>query len=130
MAEQVASTARGRGPLGSLKRLVHVLLEIAETRLDLLSNEVQLEAVRVARIAIFGAAALLFLCFAVMLATLLVIAALWDVIGMAGIALFVVIYGVIGVALLLRTMRLATARSFMFQASVAELAKDRERLMS
>jgi uncharacterized membrane protein YqjE len=127
---EVGSTVSGRGLLGSLKRLAHTLLEIAETRLDLLSNEVQLEAVRLARIAIFGAAALLFLCFTVMLATLLVIAALWNVIGMAGIALFVVLYGAIGVVLLMRTMRLATARSFMFQASVAELAKDRERLMS
>jgi uncharacterized membrane protein YqjE len=128
MADPVASTASGKGPLGSLKRLLRTLLEIAQTRLDLLGNEVQLEAVRLARIAIFGAAALLFLCFAVMLATLLVIVAFWNAIGMAGIALFTVLYAVVGVLLLMRTIRLATSRSFMFQASVAELAKDREQL--
>jgi uncharacterized membrane protein YqjE len=133
MADEVSSAGGGGGVLGALSRLLHALLQVAETRLDLLSNEVQLEALRLGRVAVYGAAALVLLAFAVLFGTLFVIVALWNVggvaAGVASIAVFTLLYAVVGVVLLRRTLRLAAARSFMFEASVAELAKDRRKIV-
>jgi uncharacterized membrane protein YqjE len=129
MAGDVSSAGTGTGILGALSRLLHTLLQVAETRLDLLSNEVQLEALRLGRIAIYGAAALVLLAFAVLLATAFFIAAFWEVAGIKLIAGFTLLYGVAGVVLLRRTLKLAAERSFMFEASIGELAKDRRKIV-
>ena len=116
------------GLIVSIKRLLATLFSIAATRLELLVNEVEEERLRLTQMLVFALFALFCFGMCILLLTIFVVVLFWDdhrlvVTGGLG-ALF---FGLsMLMALLLRSK--AKARSRLFSASLAELAKDREHL--
>ncbi len=116
------------GLFDSLRTLLATLLATVHTRGELLQVELEEERLRVAGIAIVAVAAAFFLALAVLLFSFFLILLFWDthrvlVSGLLGLG-----YLVIGIACALIARRRSRVKSRLFAASLAELAKDGERL--
>lgn len=127
-AEPGTRTQQAAGLLGSARGLLRTLLGILQTRLELLGNEVQEEALRLRRLALFSFVVVFFFALAVIFGTLFCIMVFWERYGVAAIGFFAVLYALAGLALLLWLRRTVLSQSRLFETSLAELAKDRERL--
>jgi uncharacterized membrane protein YqjE len=128
MAGESEAGARSGGLLNSLKQLVATVGTIAQTRLELLGDEIQAEKHRVAQVLLFGAAAVFCLACSLLLVTVLVIVMLWESNRLLAIGGFSVMYLALGLALALAARKRAGAGTNLFQASIGELQKDRDRL--
>ena len=128
--DSATGTTRKGGVLGSVKRLLSTLVEVAHTRLKLLANELKEEGLRLSRLALVAALAVFFFVLGIIFLTLLVIVLLWDshrVLVVGGFAgLYLALAGVFGWMLYQR----ARERSRLFEASLSELAKDLKQLSS
>lgn len=116
------------GLLESLKRLAGTLLAILQTRLELLSNEIEEEMLRIGQILLYGIVALFFFFLSVLLLLSFIVALFWDthrlqVLG--GLTAFFLVAGLLVVYALRRVVR---EKSKLFSASLAELSEDRGRL--
>jgi uncharacterized membrane protein YqjE len=128
--EQSGSEAAGLagGLFQSLSGFVGTLVNVAQTRLQLLTTELQEEVQRAAQMLIWAFIALFAALLGLFLGALAIIFAFWDThrlaaaLVMTGILLAIAA----GAGLVLRT-KLAT-RPPMLDATLAELAKDREQL--
>ena len=127
-ADSTAGAARTGGLLSSIKKLVATLVAVAETRLQLLANEVHAEGLRLTQMLLLGAAAVFFLACGVLLLTFLVIAMFWDTNRLLAIGGFAVLYLAIGAGLAAAARGRAAAGTRLFEASLGELKKDRDRL--
>ncbi len=123
-----AAGARAGGLMSSLKQLVATLVAIVHTRLQLLGVEVQAERLRLAQMLMLGAAAMFFLACSVLLLTLLVIVMLWDTHRMLAIGGFAGLYLALGTAFGVAARARAAAGTRLFEMSLSELQKDRDRL--
>ena len=127
-AEESSHTeSSGGGLLQSLRNLAATLVAVLQTRLELLATEIEEERVRMQRLLLFAAAAIFFLALAIMTLTLFVIALFWDTYRLWVIGALVVLYLVAGFTAASAARRQTTSRPF--SASLAELAKDLERLI-
>lgn len=128
------SPDRGRGPIGGLFRSLAQLLAtgigIAQTRLELLSTELQEEVHRVAEIMLLAAVALAAAGVALFLMALAVIFVFWDthrVLASVGVtATFFLIAVIAGLVLRAKIRH----KPPLLDATRAELAKDRAALMN
>lgn len=127
-ADSTAGAARAGGLLSSVKKLVVTLVAMVQTRLELLANELHAERQRIAQMLVLGIAAVFFLAFGFFLLTFLVIAMFWDTNRLFAIGGFAVLYLVIGAALAAAARGRAAAGTRLFEASLGELKKDRDRL--
>jgi uncharacterized membrane protein YqjE len=124
--------ARGpfAGMFASITKLLATAIGIAQTRLELLTTELQEEVHRVAEIMVYAAVALLSAGVGLFLLALLVIFVFWDThriaASIAVTSTFFVI--AVGAALVLRAK--VRAKPAMLDATIAELKKDRAQLMS
>lgn len=125
---QAGGEAGGSGLLASARRLVATAVGAAQTRLELLSTEAEEHIVRLSRLWILAACALLLLTLGVLLATVFILILFWDTHRLAAAGLLALAYlaGGVGVALYARNQ--ARAQPRLFAASLAELAKDRKEL--
>ena len=127
MAEPQASR---EGLFGSLKMLGATFAAILQTRLELLSTDIAEERSRLGSILLLALVALFCLGVGVLLLTLLIVVLFWDTHRLAALgtltALFLAAGGGIG---WLARQRLQS-KPRLFEASIAELAKDREQLGS
>ena len=123
-----AAGARAGGLMSSLKKLVATLVAIVHTRLQLFAVEMQAEGRRLAQMLMLAAAAMFFLACSVLLLTVLVIVMLWDTHRMLAIGGFAGLYLAIGAAFAVAARARAAAGSRLFEASLSELQKDRDRL--
>lgn len=128
------SPDRGQGPIGGLFRsLSHLLataIGIAQTRLELLSTELQEEVHRVAEIMLWAAVALLAAGVALFLLSLSIIFVFWDthrVLASVGVTATSFLIAVIAVLVLRAKVR---SKPPLLDATRAELAKDRAALSS
>jgi uncharacterized membrane protein YqjE len=128
--ETAAGARRPSGLLGSLKNLTGTLLGVVQTRLQLLANEIHEEKLRLAQIAVYAVAAVFFLVFGILLSTLFVIVLFWDSNRLLAIGAFAGIYLLFGSVLGMMALNRANTRSRLFEHSLRELDKDRERLSS
>lgn len=125
--------AAARGPIGglfrSLARVLATAVGIAQTRLELLTTELQEEVHRVAEIMVWTAVALLAAGVGLFLLALVVIFVFWDthriIASIAVTASFFLIAAV--AALVLRAK--VRGKPPMLDATLAELKKDRETLL-
>ena len=130
MAEQQSSRRPrpGLGLLDSAKALLATLIAVVHNRLELLSTELQEEIERIALMLLWGAAALFFVFLAIAFLALLILIAFWDdhrlLVAALLAALFVVLALVAGFA----ARKQIAAKPRPFDASLNELAKDREEL--
>ncbi len=128
------SADQRRGPIGGLlhsfSQLLATGIGIAQTRLELLSTELQEEVHRVAEIMLWAAVALLAAGVSLFLLALLVIFVFWDThrilasVGVTGT--FVAIALIAGLVLRAKVR----GKPPLLDATRAELAKDRAALMS
>ena len=129
-----SSFERGRGPVGglftSIAQLLATAVGIAQTRLELLSTELQEEIHRVAEIMVFAAIALLAAGVGLFLLALVVIFVFWDTHRMAAsigvTAAFFLIALVAGLVLRAKVR----AKPPLLDATLAELKKDRANLLT
>ena len=124
----------GRGPVGGLFTSIAQLLAtgvgIAQTRLELLSTELQEEIHRVAEIMVYSAIALLSAGVGLFLLALVVIFLFWDTHRIAASITVTGAFFLIAVVAALILRAKVRAKPPMLDATIAELKKDRASLMS
>jgi len=118
----------GRGLFAAGKGLFATVVAILLTRLELLATEIEEEKLRLTGIAFFAFFALFFAAMTIVLVTVFIVVAFWDshrlwVLG-GGVGVF------FSLALLATLMVASRIRvqSRLFRTSLAELAKDRDKL--
>jgi len=120
--------AGSTGLMESLERLAGTLLAIFQTRLELLSNEMEEERVRIEQMLLYGSVALYFFGLAIMLLTAFIVVLFWDSHRLLVLGGFTALFFVAGLLVLNELRRVAREKSKLFSASLAELADDRDRL--
>jgi len=116
------------GWTGSLRARLDNLLAAAQTRLELLTVELQEEKLRLARLLFMTVLAALFLGFAAVFAALWITVALWDSHRLLALGLSTGLFVTLGVAAATVAARTVAAGSRLFAASINELNKDRSAL--
>jgi uncharacterized membrane protein YqjE len=120
--------AESTGLMESLERLAGTLLAIFQTRLELLSNEMEEERVRIEQMLLYGSVALFFFGLAIMLLTAFIVVLFWDSHRLLVLGGFTALFFVAGLLVLNELRRVVREKSKLFSASLAELAYDRDRL--
>ena len=119
--------AESIGLMEALKRLVENFLAIGHARIQLLSNEVEEERLRIQQMLVYGLIVLFFFGLGIIALMAFIVMLFWDnhVAVMGGLTalcfiIAILVWNALG--------RLAKEKSKLFSASLAELSKDRERL--
>lgn len=128
--ESGPGAARSPGLFASLRNLAATLISIAQTRLELLSAEVEEERLRLLQLLLTVFVALFFSALGIVMLTLAVVTVFWDTHRVLVMILFTVLYLGIGTVCGLVVRSRARGKSRLFSASIAELAKDRQQLAS
>jgi len=123
-----AAQAQLPGIYDSLKRLLGTLAAIAQTRIELLGTEVEEQVARLVSMLLWTIIALFCGFTAAILIAIVVLLTFWDTNRMLAAVLLVAGYASLGLLAWLRIRALARARPRLFQATLEELAKDRDRL--
>jgi uncharacterized membrane protein YqjE len=127
-----SAAAAGAGPIAGLTRSVATLLAtltaIAQTRLELLSAELQQEVHRVAEITVWTLIALLSAWMGLFLAALAIIFFFWDTHRLLATAIVTAFFIILAFAAMLVVRGKVRGRPRLLEATLTELAKDRERL--
>lgn len=127
MSTDAASAGKG-GLLESVKTLAGTLLAIGQTRLELLSNELEEERAWLTSMLVWTLIALFCATLAVVLATLLVVVIFWDTYRLLAISMMIALF-VAGAGFSWRVVcNMSRSKPRLFSASLAELSKDREQL--
>lgn len=127
-ATREPDSLRSRGLFSSLRRLLASGVATVQTRLELLSVELQEERARVLGLLAYGAAALILLLAGVIFLAVFLTVLWWDSHRLLVLGVFSALFlGGGGVALTL-ALRQARSGSRLFAASLAELAHDRAAL--
>lgn len=128
MTEREPDAGHGPGLLASLQRLMATLLEVLQTRVEIIATEFEEERVRLRELVVYGVLMLFFVSVGLTLATLFVVTLYWDTNRLAvlgGVAsLYLGLGGIAGIVL----YRRLKCRSRLFATTVSELAKDRDQL--
>src|SRR4030042_69997 len=125
---QTPGTSCRGGLFDSLKVLAATLLAIAHTRLELLSTELEEERVRLSSMLVWTLAALFCAGLGVVLATLFVVLALWDIHRLLALGIPAILFLLGAVVAWLIVRGKARAKPRLFAASPAELSQDRKGL--
>jgi len=104
------------------------LLAIFQTRLQLLSNEMEEERLCIEQKLFYGSIALFFFGLTTILLTAFVVVVFWDSYRLPVLASFTVMYFAAGLLAWNALRRAAREKSKLFSASLAELADDRDQL--
>lgn len=118
------------GLLSSLHSMVATVLEIIQTRIEIIANEVEEEREHLRAMILYGLLAVLFLTLGLLLGTLYLVLVFWDEYRVTVVGLFAGLYLIGGIAGLLMIRRRERQRPKMFSTTVAELRQDRENLRS
>lgn len=118
------------GLMQSLRGLVATLLEAVQTRLQLLATEVEEERLRILQLLLWGALSLLFTVLGLVMLTFFVVLVFWDTDRVLATFVIAAVYLAIGALLAFRVRARARRKSRLFAATLAELDKDRDRLIS
>lgn len=128
MAEETRAGAGGL--FDSLKTLSGSVVAIVHTRLELLSNDIAEERAHLTTLLVLGLIALFCLGVGVVLLAVLIAVAFWEshrLVALGGLTGFFLAGGA-GLAWL--ALHKARTRPRLFEASLAELSKDRQQLSS
>jgi uncharacterized membrane protein YqjE len=114
--------------LSSIKSLVSTGASIAQTRLELISVDVQIARTQLIRLLVMIMSALFFLFFGLVLMALFIVIYSWESDRMMALGLLTGAFLSIGLILAALIMQSLRTTPKLFEASIAELAKDREAL--
>lgn len=112
----------------SIKRLLSTLTSIVSTRLELLANELQEERLHLTRMLFFALFALFCFGVGVLLLAAFIVVLFWDEHRLAVLGTLSIVFFALGMLTTLLLRSRMEAKSKLFSASLAELAKDREYL--
>lgn len=130
MAEQDKAGGEHSGGLfASLRIFAATSVEIAQTRLALLANEIEEEKLRVGQLAVFGAVALFCFVLGIVFLAIFMTVLFWDSHRLLVLGIFSALFFCAGVVALQLFRGHASAGSKLFSASLDELGKDRQRLL-
>lgn len=118
-----------RGLFRSLRNLLATVIAIAHTRLELLSTELRQEIHRVAEIMVWTLIALLAAGIGLFLLALVVIFAFWDTHRLMASVAVTSVFAVIALAAGLVLRAKVNSKPRLLDATLAELAKDRDSLL-
>ena len=114
--------------LSSIKNLASTGASIAQTRLELLSVDVQIARNKLIRLLVMIVSALFFLFFGLVMLALLIVIYSWESDRMLALGLLTTAFISIGLILALVIMKALRNMPKLFEASITEFAKDREEL--
>ena len=114
--------------LSSIKNLAATGASIAQTRLELLSVDVQIVRTKFISLLIMIVFALFFLFFGLVMLSLLIVIYSWESDRMLALGLLTGGFLLIGLILALLIKQSLATMPKLFEASIAEFAKDREEL--
>lgn len=114
-----------RGLYASLRGLVTTGVAVLQTRLELLSTELQEEKARVLGLVAYAAAAVILLAVGSVFFAVFLTVLLWDSNRLLALGVFSALFLGAGALALTMARRLARTESRLFAASLAELAQDR-----
>lgn len=118
------------GLLESLSTLAATLVAIAHTRLDLLSADVEEDRAHVLSLLVLALAALFFIGVGVVLAAILLVVAFWDTHRLLALGSLAGVFLAAGVGAGAYALHKARTKPRLFAASLSELLKDRQQLVS
>ena len=113
----------GQGPL---RRLVGSAIGLLQTRLELVGIELAEEKERLMGVLFLGLAAMMLATMALISLTVLVTIAFWDTYRWQSLAAITALYAVGGIVCALKARSGLRAAPTVFEATLAELEKDRE----
>lgn len=116
------------GVFDSLKQLLGTLVGIAQTRIELLGTEVEEQVARLTSTLLWAIVSLFLAFTTVVLMAVAILVAFWDTNRILAAVLLAAGFAVLALISTLRVRTLARGRPHLFQATLEELAKDRERL--
>src|SRR3989338_5256357 len=118
----------GAGLMGSVRQLLSTLASIVSTRLELMGNELQEERLHLMQMLIIALSALFCFGIGILLLAMFIVVLFWDDYRLAAMGALTVLFLASGTLLAILLRNKAQAKSKLFSASLAELAKDRELL--
>lgn len=125
---QDEATGSKVGLLESVKRLAATLLAMGQTRLELLSNDLEEERAWLTSMLLWTLITLFCATLAVVLATFLIVVVFWDSYRLLALSIMIAIF-VLAAGIAWRVVRnISKHKPRLFSASLAELSKDREQL--
>ena len=120
--------ASSPGILASLRGLTATALAMAQTRLQLVANEMEEQGVRGLQMLVWGAIALFCGATGILLLTAWLVIAFWDPYGLLTVGVLALVYFA-GCAAAMRVLKTkASQRPKLFSASLTELQRDRDLL--
>lgn len=128
MAEETPGGSRGL--LDSLTTLAATLVAIAHTRLDLLSTDLEEGREHLLSLLVLALAGLFFIGVGVVLAAILLVAAFWDTHRLLALGTLAGFFLAVGIGAWGFAMHKARTKPRLFAASMSELLKDRQQLVS
>jgi uncharacterized membrane protein YqjE len=114
--------------LSSLKNLVSTGVSIAQTRLELISTDVQIARNQFLGLLIMLIFTLFFLFFGLVMLALLIVIYSWETDRILALSLLTSGFLAVGIILALVVIRSLKTMPKLFEATIAELAKDRQEL--
>jgi uncharacterized membrane protein YqjE len=112
----------------ALKNLVSTGASIAQTRLELISTDVQIARTQFLNLLVMVICALFFLFFGLVMLALLIVIYSWETDRFLALSLLTSGFLVVGIILALVVLRSIKAMPKLFEATIAELAKDRQEI--
>jgi len=128
MTERIPGGSRGL--LDSLTTLAATLVAMAHTRLDLLSADLDEEREHLLSLLVLSLVALFCLGVGVVLVTILLVVAFWDTHRLLALGSLACFFLAVGMAAWMFAMHKARTKPRIFAASLSELLKDRQQLVS
>ncbi|MFA4969577.1 MAG: phage holin family protein [Sulfuritalea sp.] len=119
-----------RGLFASIKGLLGTGVTLIHNRLELLGVELAEERVRLISILAYGGAAFLCIAAGLIFLAIFLTVLLWDSNRLLALGVFSALFLGAGIASLTLAMSLGRAGSKLFSASLAELRKDRDALLT
>lgn len=116
------------GMFDSLRQLLATLAGIAQTRIELLGTEVEEQVARLTSMLLWTIVSLFLVFTTVTLIAVAVLVAFWDTNRILVAVLLAAGFGVLALISFLRVRIVARGRPHLFQSTLDELAKDRDRL--
>jgi len=114
--------------LSSLKNLVSTGASIAQTRLELISTDVQIARAKFLSLRVMIIFTLFFLFFGLVMLALLIVIYSWEADRIFALSLLTGGFLSVGIILALVVLRSLKTMPKLFEATIAELSKDRQEL--
>ena len=114
--------------LSSLKNLVSTGASIAQTRLELISTDVQIARAKFLSLLVMTIFTLFFLFFGLVMLALLIVIYSWEANRIFALSLLTGGFLSVGIILALVVLRSLKTMPKLFEATIAELSKDRQEL--